>query len=88
MASEIPIIVNENTPMADIVKKEECGLIIPYKNEIALGKAINLIKNDKKLQKSMGYNGKKAYQNKYSWTIMEKRLLSIYDHVLNVNMAE
>ena len=84
MASEIPIIVNENTPMADIVKKEKCGIIIPFKNKKALKKAISLIKNDGILRKKLGYNGRKAYENKYNWTIMEKRLMNVYDQILDV----
>lgn len=84
MASEIPIIVNENTPMADIVKKEKCGMIIPFKNKKALKKAISLIKNDSILRKKMGSNGRKAYENKYNWTIMEKRLINVYDQILNL----
>ncbi|MGZ7160662.1 MAG: glycosyltransferase, partial [Methanobacterium sp.] len=83
MASEIPIIVNENTSMADIVKKENCGIIIPFKNEKALKSAISSLKEDQKLRKKLGYNGRKAFENKYNWTIMEERLINIYDHVLS-----
>lgn len=83
MASGIPIIVNENTSMANIVKKEDCGIVIPYGNEKALKETILSLKENRKLQKSLGYNGRKAYENKYNWTIMEERLLNIYDQVLS-----
>ena len=82
MASKIPIIVNENTSMAAIVKKEKCGIVIPYGNEEALIWAISRLKDDVKLKKRLGYNGRKAYENKYNWTIMENRLNSIYHQVL------
>lgn len=88
MASGIPIVVNENTPMADIVKKEKCGITVPYKNRKALKSAISLIKNDLSLQKEMGYNGRKAYENKYNWAIMEERLVNVYDQILNLEMVE
>jgi len=83
MASKIPIIVNENTSMADIVRKEKCGIVIPYGNEEALIWAVSRLKNDLSLQKRLGDNGRKAYENKYNWTIMENRLNSIYCHVLD-----
>lgn len=83
MASKIPIIVNENTSMADIVLKEKCGIIIPYGNEEALIWAISRLKDDLSLQKRLGDNGRKAYENKYNWTIMENRLNSIYRHLLD-----
>lgn len=88
MASEIPIIVNENTPMADIVEKEECGITVPYENKDAIKNAISVIKNNQELQKKLGYNGRKAYENKYTWTIMEKRLMGFYDQILNTDTAE
>jgi glycosyltransferase involved in cell wall biosynthesis len=83
MASKIPIIVNENTSMANIVKKENCGMIIPYRNEKALKESISCLKEDRSLQKKLGDNGRKAYENKYNWTIMEERLITIYDQVLS-----
>ena len=82
MASKIPIIVNENTSMADIVLKEKCGIVIPYGNEEALIWAISRLKDDLSLQEELGNNGRKAYENKYNWTIMENRLNSIYRQVL------
>lgn len=82
MASKIPIIVNEDTSMADIVRKEKCGIIIPYGNEEALIWAISRLKDDPNLKQKLGNNGRKAYENRYNWTIMENRLNSIYHHVL------
>ena len=82
MASKIPIIVNENTSMADIVRKEKCGIVIPYGNEEALIWAVSRLRDDFSLKKRLGDNGRKAYENKYNWTIMENRLNSIYHHVL------
>ncbi len=79
MASGIPIIVNDDTPMANIVKDENCGLIVRFENNKALKQAIISIKNDQALQQKLGNNGRKAYTNKYNWAIMEKRLMGIYD---------
>jgi len=83
MASKIPIIVNENTSMANIVEKENCGVIIPFKNEKALEDSISCLKDDRNLQKKLGDNGRKAYENKYNWTLMEERLITIYDQLLS-----
>lgn len=83
MASKIPIIVNKNTSMADIVKNENCGIVIPYGDEDALKNAILVIKNNPDLKKRLGNNGRIAYENKYNWSIMENRLLEIYHQVLD-----
>lgn len=82
MASGIPIIVNKHTSMAEIVQKEKCGVVIPYGNEEALIWAISRLKDDHDLQQWLGDNGRKAYEDKYNWTIMENRLNSIYRQVL------
>ncbi|HML05240.1 MAG TPA: glycosyltransferase family 4 protein [Methanobacterium sp.] len=79
MASGIPIIVNGNNPMENIVRNEDCGLVIPFDNDKALRDAIFRVKNDPMLQKRLGNNGRKAYLNKYNWNIMEQRLIAIYD---------
>jgi len=79
MASGIPIIVNGNNPMENIVRNEDCGLVIPFDNDTALRDAIFRVKNDPMLQKRLGNNGRKAYLNKYNWNIMEQRLIAIYD---------
>jgi len=79
MASQIPIIVNENTPMETIVQEENCGLVVPFNNNKALREAIFRIKDDPVLQQRLGKNGRKAYLEKYNWNIMEQRLMGIYD---------
>ncbi|MFA0847766.1 MAG: glycosyltransferase family 4 protein [Methanobacterium formicicum] len=83
MASKIPIIVNENTSMANIVKDENCGMIIPYGDENALKNSISLIKDNPTLKKRLGDNGRMAYEKKYRWSIMETRLVNIYSQLLS-----
>lgn len=79
MAAKRPIIVSEGTSMADIVRTENCGLVIPYGDIESLKNAIISLKNDSNLRTLLGSNGKKAYDDKYGWAIMEKRLLGIYE---------
>ncbi|BAM69534.1 glycosyltransferase [Methanothermobacter sp. CaT2] len=76
-----PIIVSDNTTMANIVREEKCGLIVPYGNVEKLKEVLNLLKESPNLRKKLGKNGKKAYENSYNWEIMEKRLLAIYENL-------
>ncbi len=73
-----PIIVNDNSSMADIVREENCGLVVPYGDVNAIKHAIFTLKNDPILCKHLGENGRKAYEVKYSWEIMKERLLEVY----------
>jgi len=73
-----PILVNDGTSMADIVRKESCGLVVPYGDVDAIKKALLRLKNDPQLCKQLGLNGRRAYEQKYSWAIMRERLLALY----------
>ncbi len=74
-----PIIVNDNSSMADIVRTEGCGLVVPYGDVDAIKHAVLTLKNDPALCKHLGENGRRAYETKYNWGIMEERLLEIYE---------
>jgi len=76
-----PILVNSDTSMAKIVSLNKCGLIIEYGNEEELKNNLLKLIEDKELLKNLGLNARKTYENKYNWTIMEKRLINAYKHL-------
>lgn len=73
-----PILVSDETNMAEIVREENCGLVVPYGDVDAIKHAILTLKNNPVLCKRLGENGRRAYERKYSWKIMEERLLNVY----------
>lgn len=73
-----PIIVSDGSSMADIVRKENCGLVVPYGDVDAIREAILELKNNRELRQGLGQNGRRAYENRYSWRIMEQQLLESY----------
>jgi glycosyltransferase involved in cell wall biosynthesis len=73
-----PIIVSDGSSMANIVRKENCGLVVPYGDVHAIRETMIKLKNDSNLMQKLGQNGRKAYEAKYAWTIMEKRLKDAY----------
>lgn len=81
-----PIIVNDETSMANIVRKENCGLVVPYGDVSAIKEAIIKLKNDSSLYQKLGSNGRKAYEDKYNWLIMERRLLDAYNDINDLNI--
>jgi glycosyltransferase involved in cell wall biosynthesis len=72
-----PIIMNSEMGISNIVLKEECGILVPYEDIDTLKDTIIMLKDDN-LRNELGLNGRKAYENKYNWKIMEKRLLNAY----------
>ena len=77
-----PIIVSDGTSMADIVRNEKCGLVVTYGDVEAIKEAILKIKNDPNQRKIFGENGRKAYEVEYSWKLMERKLLDLYNELL------
>jgi glycosyltransferase involved in cell wall biosynthesis len=73
-----PIIVSDASAMANIVRKEQCGVVVPYGDVPALTHALETCREDPQLRAELGNNGRKAYEERYSWAIMEERVLSGY----------
>ena len=76
-----PVLVNDCTSMADIVRGEDCGLVVPYGDVNAIKYAIITLKNDPALCKRLGESGRNAYETKYNWKTMEERLLELYEEL-------
>jgi glycosyltransferase involved in cell wall biosynthesis len=76
-----PIIMNSGIAASEIVIEEKCGLIVPYGDINAIREAITKIKNYPDIGIKLGENGRKAYEEKYSWKIMEHRLIDTYKKI-------
>ena len=77
-----PIIVSDGGSMARIVKEETCGLVIPFGDIPAIQQAITGLRDDADLRLRLGNNGRRAYERKYSGTIMRERLLRAYNQLI------
>jgi glycosyltransferase involved in cell wall biosynthesis len=77
-----PVIVSDQSSMTKIVETEKCGLTVPYGDLEELRKAILTLKNNPRICYELGNNGRKVFEGKYCWKIMERRLLDIYNEML------
>jgi glycosyltransferase involved in cell wall biosynthesis len=74
-----PIIVNDKkTSTSEKVRKESCGILINGEDVDEIEKAIIELRDYPELRKKLGINGRKAYETKYSWELMEEKLLKLY----------
>lgn len=74
-----PILVNKNTSTAYIVEKEKCGIVIDAQNINEIRDAVVSLKENPELCRNFGKNGRNAYEHKYSWEIMGKKLAKLYE---------
>lgn len=77
-----PVITNV---CEDIVKEKKCGIIVNYSME-SIKNALLFLKKHPSLAKKMGNNGRKAYEEKFNWKVMEKRLYEVYDALLSPSL--
>lgn len=82
MAYRIPAIVGPYDARRKIVERYECGVVsddwVNTLTELA---------NDKELRQKMGENGFKAFKMNYSWELQEKKLLEVYENLLEDNSS-
>jgi glycosyltransferase involved in cell wall biosynthesis len=76
-----PIMVNDGTSTAQKVIEEKCGLIIDADNIKEIKQAIIQLRDDPRLYELLSKNARAAYEKKYNWVIMEKRLLELYKNL-------
>ena len=77
-----PVIVAEGTHIDEIINTWQCGLAVPYGNLGALDLALGKLSQDTSLRLELGKNARKAYDEKYSWNIMEHRLIDVYTSLM------
>lgn len=77
-----PIIVSDDTSMANIVRDAGCGIVVSFDDIKAIREGIIELITNPKLREKLGKNGRRAYENKYKWSIMENRLLDGYNSLL------
>ncbi len=77
----LPLVVARQTSMDSLVEKADCGIVIDYGDKSALEDAFRRLAEDPLLRQQLGHNARLAYEEYYSWSIMETRLLSLYQHL-------
>ena len=77
MAYKIPVVVGPYEARRKIVERYDCGIVSDD-----WANTLTSLSNDKKLREKMGDNGFKAFKMNYSWDIQEKKLLDVYNNLL------
>ena len=76
-----PILANKGSSTAAKVHDENCGLAVDANNIGEIGEAIIKLRDNPQLCEELGANARKAYEQRYSWQIMEQRLVALYQEL-------
>jgi glycosyltransferase involved in cell wall biosynthesis len=67
----------------EIIKEVNCGIVVDYDNVEQIKEAIVTLRDNPELCKRLGDNGRKAFLEKYNWSIMEQRLYKVYENLIS-----
>jgi glycosyltransferase involved in cell wall biosynthesis len=76
-----PFLANRGTSTAAKVYEENCGLVVDANNIEEIREAIIKLRDNPELSEELGANARRAYEERYSWEIMERRLLTLYQNL-------
>jgi len=78
MKFSLPVITNQQV---EIINECGCGIIVDYNNISQIKSAVIKLRDDKEFRKILGENGRKAFEQKYNWEVVEKELFKIYENL-------
>lgn len=78
MAAGIPVIASNFPLWREIVEGNKCGLCVDPLDPKAIGEAIKHLIDNPNEAEQMGKNGRQAVEQKYNWSIEERKLLQLY----------
>lgn len=82
MSAGVPVIASDFPLWCEIIKGNNCGLLVDPLDPAAIAKAIDyLVENPKEAQR-MGENGRRAVENRYNWGQEEKKFLQFYGKIM------
>lgn len=79
MSAGIPVIASNFQLWKEIIEGNECGFCVNPFNTSEIADAITYIIDHPAEARAMGRRGQKAVEEKYNWSIEEKKLLALYD---------
>jgi len=82
MSAGIPVIASNFPLWKEIVEGTECGICVDPLNPKEIADAIRWIIEHPVEASRMGENGRKAVEERYNWGIEEKKLLELYNKIL------
>ncbi len=73
-----PVVTNKGIRPSEIVNEVGCGVVVKYDDAKDLAKALRKLATDEEERMVMGRKGRMAFEERYNWTAMEKRLIDAY----------
>lgn len=83
MLAGLPIICTDFVVWREIVDKYNCGIYVNAHSIKEISNALNYLFENKQIAYEMGQNGRKAVIQEYNWGSQEKKLVEVYNRIVN-----
>lgn len=83
MSVGIPVIVSDFPRLREIVFGARCGLLVDPLDPRAIAQAVEYLVGHPEEAEEMGRRGQEAVRNRYNWTTEERKLIELYEALLN-----
>ncbi len=77
MAASLPVVASKIGQLAELIEEGENGFLIPPEDPIAMAKALDTLRCNPNLCKSMGQKARNSALDNYTWDIQVKRILDL-----------
>ena len=78
MACGLPVVASNFPEISKVVEEANCGILVDPTDINKIANAITYLLGHPEEAKRMGRNGRRAVEERYTWEIMEERLLGVY----------
>jgi glycosyltransferase involved in cell wall biosynthesis len=79
MMARVPVVISNFALWQKVVEKNNCGLSVDPLQPEQIAQAMRELIQDTEKAKIMGQNGRDVVEQKFNWTIEEKKMLEIYN---------
>ena len=83
MMAGLPVVCTDFALWREFVERWHCGVCIAPEDPNAIIAAVQYLLNHPDEAQQMGENGRRAVKEEFNWGVEEKKLLSLYEEVLN-----
>lgn len=83
MQASLPVISTNEGAIPDIIDDGITGFIVKQEDPIDLAEKIAILLKNEKLRIEMGKKGKEKFQKKYTFEILEKRIIEVFNKVID-----
>jgi glycosyltransferase involved in cell wall biosynthesis len=78
MAAGIPVVTNGIPLWKKIAEENHCGVAVDIEDTGAFRSAVEALLNDPQRCMELGKNGRRAVEEKFNWTVEERKLIALY----------